>query len=416
MSERTTKAPPEAFPPELPPTRRYTLANEPTFEGQVKQDLSRLSADVEISLTLHARALLLTGRFARGEGSVISKTGEAHAFPGYACLALVERPSPAAQQVFAELAQTWTGHLRTRIEIKTLPLSTLPEIPRSLGWLDIARGNVEVLSGDPEVLTRLPDMQEEQLDRDEAGWLLTEQSAYLALALETAAEPTALTAPVPLANVDALAYRIHIMALACGDAQQLLAGQFGGNMQARLTLLKQLNAPAEHWELYEDAIHFLTRPDLWKPSGPLEQWKSQTLHTLSAWHLRLEAQRVGSPLDLHQFARYRRDLFQPPVHRESRRWYRRIIKPPRRPLSFPYVGDDRERLARASVALAYGSEQPALQRMARRLLDEPQLAVTTRKAGPTSPRTPTPAEQLGTLLRRTRRKYRRDPLDESFYF
>lgn len=389
----------EAFPPELPPLRRYTLCGDSAFENQVKQDLSRLSADAELSLAGHVRALLLVGRFARGEGSVISKHGEAHAFPGYHCAAVVGRIEPDTLAVLEELSRTWTEHLHTPVWIKAHPLELLTRKQRTLWRLDWARGGVEVLAGDASFLQRLGTIDVADLHSDEAGWLLTEQAALLAIALE---DGSADGEDIP---VDRVTHLIHNLALACGDAEQLLHGQFAGGLRARLLQLKNLQVPTQRWELYESAIHFLFRPDRWKPDVALETWKTQALAWLRDWHLELEARRAGAPSSVRRYIRHREPLF---VHRPRRarllRWPPRPLMP--RSLAFPYVEDQRERLARAAVALAYEGHVPASRLLAERLTDisEQRGQPGLNLAGP-----------LSNLYQQARLRFRSDPVDGSFY-
>lgn len=387
----------EAFPPELPPTRRYTLAQEPSFEDQVQQDLARLGADAEVSLATYARALLLVGRFARGEGSVISKTGEPHAYPGYHCLAIVDRITPTGQNLIAELEQTWTGHLRTQVHIKACSLSTLTHPPRSLWWLDVGNGGAQLLSGNPQVMKDLPRSTLSDLPSDEVGWLLTEHATYLATALENH----------PLGDhsetIPPIYARAHAMALACGDAEQLLTGEFSLSLVHRYDRLTHMAVPGPARSLYKDALSFLERPDLWQPKGDRDRWLEDTLAALCHWHLDLEQRRTQAPTDLRQYVRYRGHLFASPSTKRS--WRSRWLSTGPRPLSFPYVGEVRERLARAAAALAYGRREPAARLMAERL-----LLPNNRAAW--SPSLLGPALQT---LHAEARSLREEPADESFY-
>ena len=395
---KQSKRPQEAFPPELPPFRRYTLCGDPAFESQVKQDLSRLAADAELSLAGHVRALLLVGRFARGEGSVISKHGEAHAFPGYHCLAVVDRAEPTTTAAIQELSRTWTEYLHTPVWIKAYPAEALARRQRTLWRVDFSRGGVELLAGDRTVLQRMSTLDVAELAPDEAGWLLTEQAALLAIALE---DGDADGESLP---VDRMTHLLHNLALACGDAEQLLHQQFAGGLRARLMQLKSLDVPAVRWELYESAIHFLFRPDRWAPDIDPITWRTQTLRTLRDWHLQIEARRARTPESVRRYVRHRPPLYQ--QRKRGERWWQlgRLMR--NQALSFPYVSDERERLARAAVALSYEGDVPASRMLAARLLDP---------AGHAGQPARSLAIPLSDLYRSARAHFRNDPVDGSFY-
>lgn len=346
----------EAFPPELPPTRRYTLSGEPRFEDQVKQDLSRIAADAELSLFSSIRTLLLVGRFARGEGSAIEHRGEPVAFGGYQCVALTDRPTETDTRAIEEFELAWSKHLRVPVRIHICPCGRLGHRHDTLWWLDIGRGNVEALSGDPLALSTLQSVEQQGLRPDEGAWLLCEHTALAAIGLH---EPGI----TPLV----LRHRLHCLAMACGDAELLQAGRFAGGMRARLGQLKSL-VPGERAEAVADALLFLTRPDLWTVDDEAN-WQRRLLGTLGRWHMDLEARRVGASRDIRAFVRHRGNLFEESEHAgllgRGQRLLRQLVAAP---LAFPYVEDPLERLARAAAGLTYARTDPSVRLMCARLL------------------------------------------------
>ena len=349
----------EAFPPELPRTRRYTLAGEADMEHQVRQDLSRLSADAETALGGRMRSLLLIGRFARGEGGCVEHDNDFFAYGGYHCLALVDRLSPRDRHLLAELERAWSGHLRVFVQLHPVLYSDYARRHYTLWWLDLARGNIELLGGDTSALSALQPMELSSLPREEMGYLLAEQATLLALALHNDNASNLLRRQ-----------RLHNMALACGDAALLLHGRFAGGLRARHSQLKSLT-PGKRANYYAEAIHFLERPDRWHVTQE-KDWQQDVLKELRDWHLELEQQRCGAPTNLAGYVRNRRRLFEqvdPQLGLLGRMssWLKSQKSPP----SFPYVEEPVERLARAAMGLAYGSDEADSRLICARLLELP---------------------------------------------
>ncbi|MDD9944283.1 MAG: hypothetical protein OXU20_24785 [Myxococcales bacterium] len=380
-----------AFPPELPPTRRYTLGGEPAAEHQVLQDLSRLAADVDAELRPALVALVLIGRFARGEGGVVLSNGEPHAHPSYRCLAVLADDDDDATRLARRLAQRWSNHLGVPVFLHCHARATLRRARKTLWWLDIARGNAEVLCGDRQVLQNVRACDVGDLPSDEAGWLITQAAAELALAPRTADD-----------GVAPLNASLHKAVLSCGDATLLLAGRFGSTLQSRETQLAGLGVATERVSAYHAATVYLGRPgDAPSPSEPELRGR---LAMVARWHMEIEHGRRGAPLSPSAFPRHRGRLFDLPKVAPTRpttwlRWWLRSSA------EFPYVGDDRERLARAAVALAYLQEDRGCRLMATRLLrlsgsGESDAAISLA---------------LGALLSRVRHETQRDAVDGGFY-
>lgn len=343
-----------AFPPELPPTRRYTLAGDPVAEGQVKQDLSRLAADADGELRPELIALVLVGRFARGEGGVVTRHGEPQADPSYRCLAILSQDTPNVRRRAEALAALWTEQLGVPVHIHCHDRAALRRTHQTLWWLDVARGNAEVLCGDRHALQHLRAVDVADIHTDEIGWLMTRACAQLALAW---------IAPEPEPHrVNLL---LHRLALACGDATLLMAGRFGATLRSREMQLAGLGEATKRVSAYHAATAFLGAPEDIPPPS-LKQLRARVV-MLGRWHMELEHARSGAPETPVELLRFRGRLFSGRrAHATRPGTWKRLIE--RTSLEYPYVGDARERLLRASAGLAYSSADRSCVLLAARLL------------------------------------------------
>lgn len=349
----------EAFPPEIPVTRRHTHRGDATIDARIRQDLSRLAAGMAAELGERMDALLLVGAYARGEGGFVLAGEEPCAYPGYRVLVLTGR-GPAPEEQLRQIERAWSARLDIDVHLATAPTAGLTRVPPSLWWLDIARGNVDVLTGDPQLLQRLPAVDVGSIPKTACGWLLADAAASVAISrLSSDVEP-----------LDRLRH-LHCAAIACGDARVLLSGRFGGTMRARCSQLQALRPPAGLVAAYTEAIDFLGRPDAWRPSDgrDVAQWESDTLARVADWHLTFEASRIGTPPTIDGFARSRTRVYSPvaPGGLRSRvsGAMRQLLMPAP---GFPYHDTPDEVMPRAAVALAYGGDRAGNRLMAARLL------------------------------------------------
>lgn len=342
------------FPPELPPRRRYTLGGDEVAESQVEQDLARLAADTEGELRDTLVALILVGRFARGEGGVVRRQGEPHAAPSYRCLAIVDVMTPGVGRRVAALSKVWTHQLGVPVHIHPHGFRLLDRARPTLWWLDVARGNSEILCGDRNALLRLQGLDVADLAADESGWLLSRACAQLALAWIAAR-------PDPIA----INHALHLLALACGDASLLLSGRFGATLRSRETQLAGLGMPTERVSAYHGAAAYLGAPEA-GPTPGLSALASRTA-LLSRFHLEIEQGRSGVSARVDRIMRSRTRLFARPKAQLLRpsSWLQALA---RQDASYPYVADPRERLARAAIGLAYQHQDPGCRLLAARLL------------------------------------------------
>jgi hypothetical protein len=221
-----------------------------------------------------------------------------------------------------------------------------------------------VLLGDLHVLDGARSVHARRVPLSEAARLLANRATGLALS-SLSLRPGA---------DDASVRHVHKAVLAVGDARLLAANRYQPTVRERLAELERLRgAPGvgdELAALYATAKSFRERPDLFRiPDGEAPaRWYARHVERIGRWHLEIEHARVGTPVDAASYAGSRERLFADlpdvagvrAVASSLRAAFKLSL-----PLS-PWVGHPRERLARASVALAYGasSASPAEARAA----------------------------------------------------
>lgn len=337
-----------------------TLVGDAGAERRIQRDLERVAAAISERVGASLQALLLVGGYARREGSVVERGGALGPYNDYDLVAVVRGRPARWVDTLNELGEEWTERLGVDVDVWPVSGDTLREAPATLFWLDVSLGGAEVLAGEPGVLHRLRPLTPRDVPLDECARLLVNRATGLALSSLEAED-----------RDQRRARHGHKAVLAVGDARLLAANRYHGTLAERLAELERLvSAPSVGRDLvqaYADAVAFRRRPDDWKPrGGDVDGWFAQLRGRIGHWHLDYEAWRVGAPITPLSFARWRGTLFPelPDVRRGGAvaAALRAAVK--REAPLFPWLGHPRERLARASVALAYGGYDPRCRREA----------------------------------------------------
>ncbi len=338
------------------PSVRHTLCGEPAAEARVAQDLSRLGTGIDSEVGDVLRALVLLGPFARAEGGIRLRGGEpCAADPGYEVLALVRHAPQRQQRPLTMMAATWARLLHARVVIRAIALDELRGVPNTRPWFHAARGQALTLAGNPTLLSAIPSRPSPQLRWDEPLFALCEALAPLALCgLEAPDDAAAAVAPLQRA------------VLACGDALLLQRGLYAETLAARAAALDAARASATLRAAYSEAIAWSSRPDRWQPHGAsLSAWVEDTRRALADRYLEQEAWRVGSARKLLRYVLHREPLYAEPGTGRHGRLAGALSRWSGAPA---WAAQPRERLLRASVALAFAPRSPVARAHAARLL------------------------------------------------
>ena len=349
-----------------PRRRRRTARGDARAEARIDGQLAHVAARVEAALGRDLAALLLVGGYARGEGGLVGSDRAPAAYNDYDLVAIVRnRAATSLRARLRALARGLSEELGIEVDLWPIDESALPSLPPTLFWLDVSLGGAEVLAGDVGVAARIREITPRDVPHAEAARLLVNRAVGLALS-----------------NLEAhdrdlrRARHGHKAVLACGDALLLAADLYAPTVTERaISLERQRPAPAVGDALadaYVDAARFRERPDAWRPPGgeTLPAWYARIVELVEKTHLAYEAARVGAPKTPAGYACFRDRLFRdapdlslgPLVAIKA--WLGGHA-----PLT-PMLGHPRERLARAAVALAYGSRAAGCRAIATRLLGQ----------------------------------------------
>lgn len=204
---------------------------------RVRADLGHV-ADAIAKADPHARALVLTGGFSRGEGTVRDDAP----VNDYDLVCIRSRPGGGA--LYRRLADRLTAELGLHIDLMPIWKPRLRVVGRKLFWLDLRLGG-RVIAGDPMALAGLRAFPASALALDEAARLLGNRAAGLLLSLPPH------DGPDDPQQRDLQATKAILAAM---DASLIAQGQYEPRMRDRLALTKEhpdhaLFATAVAWKL-----------------------------------------------------------------------------------------------------------------------------------------------------------------------
>jgi hypothetical protein len=237
----------------------FTERDTPELRRRIEGDLSHVARRAHAA-DPHLRALVLTGGFSRGEGTV--RHGEP--VNDYDLLAVRTRPGSARR--YRELAHKLTEEVGLEVDLLPIWSGRLPFVGRKLFWLD-ARMGARIVSGDPHALDRLRRFPAADVTRAEVARLLGNRAAGMLLSLPTEAEP---------ADPHQRDLQATKAVLAAMDAILLHRGQYAPKMRERLVLT------AEHRDhaTFRAAVEWKLRPSRALPDGWWEKARDTLLRAV----------------------------------------------------------------------------------------------------------------------------------------
>lgn len=153
----------------------YTVHEDPAIRTRIDRDMDRIVRTVQTG-DPQLKALVLTGGFGRGEGTVIN--GEPQNDYDFVAIRRAGSSRP-----YPEMAQELATRIGLPIDLHPVWAPRLPWVGRSIFWYETAlRGRV--LFGDPNILRRIRINHESRISRGEPMRLLANRAAGLLLACE----------------------------------------------------------------------------------------------------------------------------------------------------------------------------------------------------------------------------------------
>ena len=197
----------------------YTEADTPQARARISEDLD-LVARVVAATDPAMQALVLTGGFSRGEGTV----RDGRPINDYDLIAI--RGRPGGDDLYRRLSHELTEAVGLEVDLMPIWRKRLSRVGRKLFWLDVALGG-QVIAGNVGILRELPAMTARDLPRQEAARLLGNRAAGLLLALPGP------TAPVDAQQVELQSAKAVLAAL---DASLIHRGVYAPRLRDRLSL------------------------------------------------------------------------------------------------------------------------------------------------------------------------------------
>ena len=197
----------------------FTEADSPAARLRISEDLD-LIARVVAAADPAMSALVLTGGFSRGEGTV----RDGRPVNDYDLISI--RTRPGGDDLYRRLAHELTESVSLEVDLMPVWRRRLPRIGRKLFWLDVALGG-QVIAGNVGVLRELPAMSAADLPPQECARLLGNRAAGLLLALPGPDLP-----PDPQ-QVDLQAAKAVLAAM---DATLLHRRQYAARLRDRLSM------------------------------------------------------------------------------------------------------------------------------------------------------------------------------------
>lgn len=326
--------------------------------AQLEPALKEVARTLALAVGSRARAVLVTGSFGRDEGALVATPGGQFIPHNDVDLVLVvDGGAKAVRRPVAQLSHAASQRLGWEVEAWPVDAMDLVQPPRTLFWLDVALGGHKVVWGSTRGL-QLDTMRASEVPLDEAGRLLANRATGIAISRLSG-----------LRNDLASAIRhAHKAVLACGDATLLLTGRYRGRLLERCALLRaSADVDRELALKFEEALRYRVRPDLWRAPGEPTAWIEETYQAVAKWHLALEARRRGTPQDAAGYANFPGALYSlSDAGRLPRAIHRLVWSTPLH--KAPASLHPRERVARASIALAYGLHKQSAREAACRVL------------------------------------------------
>lgn len=197
----------------------YTIRDSPDLVDRIEGDLFRITETVR-SADPHLRSLILTGGFARGEGTVVEGVPQ----NDYDLVAV--RGLGRTERSYEEVRSELEDEIGLHIDLARVPNWRLRWVPSSIFWYETAlRGRC--IWGE-QLLDTIPVREEEDLDPAEGLRLLVNRAAGLLLVTQ---------------SNDDHAHRIQAAKglLSALDAHLLAMGEFPPSQRERWERFQQLN-------------------------------------------------------------------------------------------------------------------------------------------------------------------------------
>jgi hypothetical protein len=289
--------------------------------------------------------LMLVGSFARDEGGFVETRGRLLPYNDLDLVAIDEGNPRKLREPLARLGHELTQSVGVDVDLWPVATSVVEQPPKTLFWLDVALGGGRMLLG-PGSLLPVGRVDVHEVPLEEAARLLANRATGIALS-RLAGE-----------REDTVRFRRHVhkAVLAVGDALLLERRVYAPTVAARAARLASIAVEEPAYALlhdaYVDAAAFRLRPDRWVGPAHEAAWRELRIAMVRGLHLAFEARRLELAPTLLSVVDAERPLFHlfdaHPLSRVRSSAVHALLGTTQPDWLHP-----RERMARASIALAY---------------------------------------------------------------
>ncbi len=196
------------------------------------------------------RAVALGGGYGRGEGGT-TPDGMPYNDLDFFIVMNGQNPSPALQQLLADISSEWRGRLSIDIDFCCVKsLRTLYKDAHTLMIQELFAGN-RIVFGDEHIFDAAPRRPFSELPWTEAARLLLNRGAGLLFARQRASDPN---------EADFVRRNLHKAALGCGDAILVVHHDYRRTGTERLEALRKYYEASWLIPAYEAALAFKYAP------------------------------------------------------------------------------------------------------------------------------------------------------------
>jgi hypothetical protein len=173
---------------------KYSVKGSSAFDARVDADMRRIAEAVYASkFSNHWKALVLTGGYGRGEGSLmIGPTGEEQPFNNYDLIVVTNSLDPLLKRDLKKLEKELSEELGLPVDLHPYLTASLPKCEFSLLNYEMKYGH-RVIRGDKQVLDAMPAYPHGAVPLSEGTRLLMNRGKLLLDIKRRLAQPEVLT-------------------------------------------------------------------------------------------------------------------------------------------------------------------------------------------------------------------------------
>ncbi len=242
---------------------KYSVKGSPAFDARVDADMKRIADAVYASaFSRHWKALVLSGSYGRGEGSLmVGPDGEERPFNDYNLAVVTNSLDPLLKHALKKLEKDLSEELGLTVNLRPCLAAALPKSEFSLLNYEMKCGH-RVIRGNQTILNAVPAYAHDAIPQSEGTRLLMNRGRLLLDIKRRLARPETLTRE----EREQFLKFLFKVDLAFGDCALLLRGAYDPSYAVKRSRLPKIDLSGlDHARAFTDAynraIDFKERAD-----------------------------------------------------------------------------------------------------------------------------------------------------------